>query len=59
MREFEELQLMSPSELHQVYNDLLIRLESERLTREEKYKIEYLQLHFEEHTEDFYEFLTN
>lgn len=59
MREIEEYQLMSPSELHQIYNELLVRLESERLTREEKYKIEYLQSHFEEHTEEFHEYLTN
>jgi hypothetical protein len=59
MREIEEYQLMSISELHQIYNELLIRLESERLTREEKYKIEYLQSQFEEHTKEFDLHFTN
>lgn len=53
MRDFEEFEMMAPSELYQVYNDLVTKSEAERLSREDKYKIEYLQTHLHEHADAF------
>ncbi len=48
MREYEELELLSLNEIYEIYNDLMIRKESEKISREDKYKIEYLQSHIDD-----------
>lgn len=56
MRNFDELSLMPPSELYRIYNELMAKTEYERLSREDKYKIEYLQLQMHEQSDVFYHF---
>ncbi len=45
MRDFDELELLSLSEIYEIYNELMMRKEAEKISREDKYKIEYLQSH--------------
>lgn len=57
MRNIEELQLLSPSELQQIYLDLIMKSESSRLTREEKSLLIHLEEELDEHdivSEAFY-----
>jgi len=57
MRNIEELQLLSPSELQQIYLDLIMKSESSRLTREEKSLLVHLKEELDEHdivSEAFY-----
>ncbi|HKK58499.1 MAG TPA: hypothetical protein VJ937_03420 [Salinivirga sp.] len=56
MQNFHELSLTPPGELSRIYNEVIAKTEYERLSREGKYKIEYLQLQMHEQSDVFSHF---